>query len=93
MGKRSFLKVLCAVVVSLALGLTTEPLLAQRGGHGGGGGFHGGGGGFHGGGGGFHGGGGGFHGGGGVASTAAEAGSTVALPTAVVIVVQLDSTV
>ena len=64
MGKRSFLKVLCAVVVSLALGLTTEPLLAQRGGHGGGGGFHGGGGGFHGGGGsGFHGGGGGFHGG------------------------------
>ena len=72
MGKRSFLKVLCAVVVSLALGLTTEPLLAQRGGHGGGGfhgggggGFHGGGGGFHGGGGGFHGGGGGFHGGGG----------------------------
>ena len=59
MGKRSFLKVLCAVVVSLALGLTTEPLLAQRGGHGGGGGFHGGGGGFHG------GGGGGFHGGGG----------------------------
>ncbi len=65
MGKRSFLKVLCAVVVSLALGLTTEPLLAQRGGHGGGG-FHGGGGGFHGGGGGgIHGGGGysGFHGG------------------------------
>jgi hypothetical protein len=63
MGKRSFLKVLCAVVVSLALGLTTEPLLAQRGGHGGGG-FHGGGGGFHGGGGGFHGGGsyGGFRG-------------------------------
>jgi hypothetical protein len=75
MGKTSVLKVLCAVVVSLALGLTTEPLLAQRGGHGGGG-FHGGGGGFHGGGGyggfhggggygGFHGGGGGFHGGGG----------------------------
>jgi hypothetical protein len=64
MGKSSVLKVLCAVFVSLALGLTTEPLLAQRGGHGGGGGFHGGGGGFHGGSGGFHGGGGygGFHG-------------------------------
>ncbi len=68
MGKSSFLKVLCAIFVSVALGLTTEPLLAQRGGgHGGGGGFHGGGGGFHGGGGygGFHGGGGygGFRGG------------------------------
>jgi hypothetical protein len=61
MHKSSFLKVLCATVVSLALGLTAEPLLAQRGGHGGGGG-----GGFHGGGyGGFHGGGGygGFRGG------------------------------
>ena len=57
MSRNSLPKVLCAIAISLALGLTT-PLYAQRGGHGGGGGFHGGGGGFHGGGGGFHSGGG-----------------------------------
>src|SRR5271157_2560055 len=73
MNKSIVLRVLCAAVVLATLASAPESVLAQRGGHGGGGGFHGGGGGFHGGGwgggghygGGFHGGGyGGYHGGG-----------------------------
>src|SRR4029077_16998330 len=62
--KKTLPAVLFAIAVLLVFG-RVEPAFAQRGGHGGGGGFHGGGGGFHGGGRGFHGGGGGFHGGGG----------------------------
>lgn len=68
MRKPSFPQFLLTTVISLGLMLLPQSALAQRGGHGGGGGgFHGGsGGGFRGGGGGFHGGGGygGFHGGG-----------------------------
>ena len=86
MPRCSFLKVLCAIAISLALGLTTEPLLAQRGGHGavavav----FHGGGGGFHGGGGyrGFHGGsayGGGYRGATGFHGVSSRPGLTAAI--------------
>lgn len=62
MNKPVVVKNLLAVVVLITL--AALPVLAQRGGHGGGGGFHGGGGGFHGGGGAFRGGGGALHGGG-----------------------------
>jgi hypothetical protein len=58
--KSTVMKVLFATALVVMLVWATQPVLAQRGGHSGGGGFHGGGGG-----GGFHGGGGGFHGGGG----------------------------
>ncbi len=60
-------RILVLIVVSLVLTGIPKLASAQRGGHGGGGGFHGGGSGFHGGGsfGGFRGGAGGFHGGGG----------------------------
>src|SRR4029077_1220944 len=61
--KKTLPAVLFAIAVLLVFG-RVEPAFAQRGGHGGGGGFHRGGGGFHGGGGGFHSGGGGFRGGG-----------------------------
>ncbi|MGA9965301.1 MAG: hypothetical protein WBQ10_08860 [Terriglobales bacterium] len=70
MTRATFLRLLCAVVASVAIVCTPMPVFAQHGGgHGGGGGFHGGGGGFHAGGGGGHsvyGGGyyGGYHGGG-----------------------------
>jgi hypothetical protein len=60
MKKAMLFRVAVVLVAMIALGWLPEAALAQRGGHGGGGGFHGGGGG------GFHGGGGGgFHGGGG----------------------------
>lgn len=61
MNKQVVLKSLCALVVLVTLFAMPAPVVAQRGGHGGGGGFHGGGGGFHGGGSGY----GGYHGGGG----------------------------
>jgi hypothetical protein len=51
MKKSSWLRILCVVLASVALGAAPGPVFAQRGGHGGGGGFHGSGGGFHGGGG------------------------------------------
>jgi hypothetical protein len=61
MKKAILFKLTFVLVAMIALGWLPQPVLAQRGGHGGGGGFHGGGGGgFHGG-----GGGGGFHGSGG----------------------------
>ena len=62
-----WLRPLVLIAVSVALTGVPQSAFAQRGGHGGGGGFHGGGSGFHGGGnfGGFHGGAGGFHSGGG----------------------------
>ena len=63
MKKSACLAVLGGFVAFVALCGLSQPAFAQRGGHGGGGGFHGGGGGFHGGGGGFDGGG-AFHGGG-----------------------------
>jgi len=60
MKKAILFRVVIVLVAMIALGWLPQSALAQRGGHGGGGGFHGGGGG------GFHGGGGGgFHGGGG----------------------------
>ena len=64
MNKSTLLIVLCVVAACVALGFSPQTAFAQRGGHGGGGGFHGGGGGgFHGGAaGGFHGGGGGHYG-------------------------------
>jgi hypothetical protein len=62
MKKSAWLKILGVIAVSVVLAGTPEAAFAQRGGHGGGGGFHGGGGGFHGG--SFRGGVGGFHGGG-----------------------------
>jgi len=55
--KKSTLSLILSVTVAFVVLGWPERVLAQRGGHGGGGGFHGGGGGFHGGGGGFHGGG------------------------------------
>jgi hypothetical protein len=65
MKKSIWLRALCAVVMSVVLGWTPDPVFAQRGGgfHGGGGGFHGGGGGFYGGyrGGAYYGGRGGFY--------------------------------
>jgi hypothetical protein len=65
MKKAILFRIVLVLVALIALSSLPQPVLAQRGGHGGGGGFHGGGGGaFHGGGGGgFHGGG-GFYGGG-----------------------------
>src|SRR5580698_4233008 len=67
MRRATFLRLLCAVVASVAIVCCPMPVFAQRGGHGGGGGFHAGGGGGHsayGGGyyGGYHGGGYGWHG-------------------------------
>jgi len=63
MKRSTVLKVLCAALFVVLMVWAPESVLAQRGGHsGGGGGFHGGGGGFHGGGGSFRGG--GFYGGG-----------------------------
>ena len=60
MKKAILFRVVLVLVAMIAFGWLPQPVLAQRGGHGGGGGgFHGGGGGFH------AGGGGGFHGGGG----------------------------
>ena len=44
------LKALCLTVLLAIVAWSPEPVFAQRGGHGGGGGFHGGGGGYHGGG-------------------------------------------
>ena len=62
----ALLKSLFLSILLVAIAWADEPAFAQRGGHGGGGGFHGGGAGYHGGGGGYHGGsGGGYHGGGG----------------------------
>jgi len=54
MNKTIVLRVLCAAIVFVTLVWAPAPVLAQRGGHAGGGGFHGGGGGFHGGGGGYN---------------------------------------
>ena len=54
MNKTIVLRVLCAAVVFVTIVWEPVPVLAQRGGHAGGGGFHRGGGGFHGGGGGYH---------------------------------------
>ena len=66
MTKAILFRVVLVAVAMIALSCLPQQALAQRGGHGGGGGFHGGGGGFHGGGGGFHGSSGGaFRGGGG----------------------------
>ena len=63
MKHSTLLNVLCAALFLVMIGLAPESVFAQRGGHGGGGGFHGGGGGgFHGG--GFHGGSAAYHGGG-----------------------------
>jgi len=63
--KKGILFRVIVLVAMIALSWLPQPVLAQHGGHGGGGGFHGGGGGgFHGGGGGGFRGGGGFHGGG-----------------------------
>lgn len=65
MKKAILFRIGFVLVVLIALSWLPQPVLAQRGGHGGGGGFHGGGGGgFHGGGGGAFRGGGGFSGGG-----------------------------
>ena len=58
MKKAILFRIIFVLVAMVALGWLPQPVLAQHGGHSGGGGFHGGGGGFHGGaGGGFHGGG------------------------------------
>jgi hypothetical protein len=65
MKKAILFRIVFVLVALIALSSLPQPVLAQRGGHGGGGGFHGGGGGgFHGGGGGAFRGGGGFYGGG-----------------------------
>ena len=85
MKKATLLRIVFVLVAMVALGLLPQPVLAQHGGHGGGGGFHSGGGAFHGG-----GGGGGFHRGGSFYAGGHSGCRRRTLPTADIVVVTME---